>query len=201
VITEAACLVFDMANPVDEPPSEADAVGQWYEWTLTANPRGAMVMHGVSAEADILAGRCYWIADSAVVRYETESHFYDDTNTQILTKMVFALMWMGQLQGAARSWRALVAGRGAGACTLRISSRRVKVDLNAPETWTSPDIAVTSSTGDLEFRPQPQRCDAFDITIEEIASANLTEGYKVKHLGFEVGADGRLRRVNFSQRV
>ena len=197
------CLVFDMRNPppADKATSDGDAFGQWYEHTVTANPKGACIHNGVSSENDILGGRLYWIADSAAVRYEQENQDYDDTDSQILTKMQLARMPMAQLHAAKRAYRAQVAGDGAGACTIRFSSTRIGDDMETPPTPWTKDLAVTTSTGDIEFRPYPQACTMFDVTLEEVASSDRTRGYKIKHFAFEIGTDGRMRHLPISARI
>ena len=199
---EAMCLVFDMRNPVppDKATSEGDAFGQWYEHTITDNPRGACIHNGVSEQTDILAGRLYWIADSAVVRYEQEDQNFDDTNTQILTDMQLARMSMANLHAAKRAYRAQMAGDGAGACTLRVSSNRISDDMETPPTPWTKDIAMTSSSGDIEFRPYPQSVSMFDVRVQEIASSDRTKGYRIKHFAFEIGTDGRMRHLPVSAR-
>lgn len=199
------CLVFDMRNPAPTQTNDADQLGQWYVWgsedqPLTGYPMAATTHNG-GPEPTALQGRLYWIDDTAIVRYETEEHFYDDASTAILTRLAFAAMSLAQLQQSERIYRVQANGRRLGTSTQRVTALIVEEEFSDPVTWTD-DIVISDATNEeFEFFPDPSRATAVTLTIEEVASGQLTEGWAFKTIGFEVGIRGSMRKLGSTQQI
>lgn len=190
--TSAVVLVFDMRNPVAG--TEADQLGQWYEWTPPAT-----VDVGRGPAGVVHQGVWHWIDQDAVVRAETPDQWYDDTDTQIRTRLTFGLLSLAGALNAERTYRIQVDGDYRGASTQTVTCSIVRELFGAPTTWTK-DVVLTAADEEFEFQPNPSGMTAIGIDIQEAESADLTEGYAVKVVGMELGSNGKLRRVNADQR-
>lgn len=189
--SDVNCLVFDMRNPMPDPVREGDALGAWYAWRYPGSePRGA-VYHD---------GAVHWVDDEGLVRRE-DPESYADSEAQILTELVFAPISMAGLQGAERLYKVQLDGTARGACGVQISADMVQDDVTAPAAWNPDPVMLTGTETALDARPSPGRCTSFAVTVAEVESDELTEGYALRGIGLEVGIAGKLRRINPSRRV
>jgi hypothetical protein len=185
-------LVFDMKNLPREPLTQIDQIGQWYTRSLVENPVAAAALNGV----------VYWLGSSGKVRYELEEQWYDAPDIAIFTKYHFAQISAAQLQAAKAIYRVLIDGEYRGACTQRVTAYIVEEQTRGdPVVWTD-DVAMSdSSKEEFDFTPDPRRATTIEIVIEEVASGQLTEGWRLRSMAFEIGSTGKLRKLGPSQKI
>lgn len=199
------CLVFDMRNIPPVATSDGDALGQWYTWGSEASPLpgipAAMIVHNGGPEPTALRGRMYYLDDTGVVRYETEDQWFDDTDTPILTRVKFAPLSLGQLGGAERIYRGQADGEFRGLCTIRMTNEIADERRGDPVIETDDIVMADDTNEEFELNTDPGRATSQILTLEEVASGQLTEGWALKAIGLEVGVKGRMRKLGKDQQT
>jgi hypothetical protein len=187
--TDVTCVVFDLANPVREATDPADALGQWYEHRLPGDPVAAC-LHG---------GAVHYLDADGTVRYEDEGKVYDETSTQIRTKEHFAPLSLVNIGGAVRVYRVQLDGNSEGAVEMTFGAE-ISVERRGEPEQFEKDFDVEDGEGEVELYPVPQRATTVEYTLEEAESDVRVKGYKLRALELELGTDGKLRRLDVSQR-
>lgn len=185
-------LVFDMRNPVPGAQDTEGALGQWYVWRLPGTEApAAACMHD---------GKLHWLAEDGIVRYETADQAYDDTNTPIYPEWHFAPMSFTDLSHAIRVYETHVNGKYYGASTLRVTATLVDEDSEDPAVWTE-DVVLTAALQRFAFNMEYERGTSLQLTVAEVASGQLSKGWGLRTISFEIGSHGRLNRLGDTQKI
>lgn len=179
-------LVWDYGSADETAP-----LGCWTIWRLPTVPaigctmKGARLMYAIPRPG---SGRALYV--------QTDSTYYDETESgvvqsPILPRVDLQLNLAG-LQGYGRLYRGALLGQVYG-------NSSVQLTVTPGYTGGTPEVfpAKAMTPGDLsaDFRPGEGKATAHRLTVEEIASGNLTRGFSLEGIALEVGIKPGIRRT------
>jgi hypothetical protein len=143
------------------------------------------VFTNISAvDATLWNGVYVYAGANGTVQQETAG-VYSDNGSFIAMRVVTGHLSLAGVQGLQRVYDALILGEYASDHKLRV---KVAYDYSSSFTQTD-DITVVGSTVPYQFRIQfnQQKCEALQLSIEDISTGTIGEGMSLSALEFDVG--------------